>query len=528
LVHFCPTMPAANGDSNGHHVSEAPVDLSHHLSTLSKSRQASPLKDIVRYMSEPGMISLAGGLPSASLFPFSSLKVEAFRSDTYVNPEDLSPPVLETLSLARNGKATDNTLSKAMQYTAGTGDVELTKFCYDFVKTVFKPARNDFQVLLNAGNTDAWAKVVQLLCEPGEYILVEEFVYPSAQHFYIPLGCKGVPIAMDGDGLIPEKMEDILDSWEQTYPGQRKPHVLYTVPVGQNPCGTTLTWERKKTIYAIAVKHDLIIVEDDPYYWLQMPSYQLPSRRDLNEQSASATELVPPFIQLDTEGRVIRLDTFSKTISPGSRLGHFTASPVFIERLLRATEVTTQAPSGWSQAITLELLKTWTQEGYLTWLRNLKETYTTRRNWMCDAIAQQFELQTADPPEDGLTALVTMDNGNKIPVFSFVPPVAGMFVWQKYHLGRNEGYLSKKSGNMGEREAIAEWSVEFWKKLIENKVLLTPGSYYEPWQGEGVHRPGQPDSTYMRLAFSYEGQEDIEKGVQRMAEVVKQLWNAAH
>jgi aromatic amino acid aminotransferase I len=200
-------------------------------------------------MSEPGMISLAGGLPSASLFPFSSLKVEAFRSDTYVNPEDLSPPVLETLSLARNGKATDNTLSKAMQYTAGTGDVELTKFCYDFVKTVFKPARNDFQVstprsdqtvklltwclsdlvlikvLLNAGNTDAWAKVVQLLCEPGEYILVEEFVYPSAQHFYIPLGCKGVPIAMDGDGLIPEKMEDILDSWEQTYPGQRKPHV---------------------------------------------------------------------------------------------------------------------------------------------------------------------------------------------------------------------------------------------------------------------------------------------------------------
>jgi hypothetical protein len=63
-----------------------------------------------------------------------------------------------------------------------------------------------------------------------------------------------------------------------------------------------------------------------------------------------------------------------------------------------------------------------------------------------------------------------MENGNKIPVFSFVPPVAGMFVWQKYHLGRNEGYLSKKSGNMGEREAIAEWSVEFWKKLIENKV----------------------------------------------------------
>jgi hypothetical protein len=88
----------------------------------------------------------------------------------------------------------------------------------------------------------------------------------------------------------------------------------------------------------------------------------------------------------------------------------------------------------------------------------------------CDAIAQHFELQPADTPEDGLTAIVTTENGSRIPVFSFVPPVAGMFVWQKYHLGQNEGYLSKKRKNMGEREAIAEWSVEFWKKLIENKV----------------------------------------------------------
>lgn len=96
-------------------------------------------------MSEPGMISLAGGLPHASLFPYSSLKVDAFRSDTYVDPEDLTPPNLEVLSLNRNGKASENTLSKAMQYTAGTGDVELTKYCYDFVKSVFKPARSDFQ-----------------------------------------------------------------------------------------------------------------------------------------------------------------------------------------------------------------------------------------------------------------------------------------------------------------------------------------------------------------------------------------------
>jgi aromatic amino acid aminotransferase I len=55
---------------------------------------------------------------------------------------------------------------------------------------------------------------------------------------------------------------------------------------------------------------------------------------------------------------------------------------MFAERLLRATEVTTQAPSGFSQAITLELLNTWGQDGYLKWLSNLKDSYTKRRNWM--------------------------------------------------------------------------------------------------------------------------------------------------
>ena len=97
--------------------------------------------------------------------------------------------------------------------------------------------------------------------------------------------------------------------------------------------------------------------------------------------------------------------------------------------------------------------------------------------WQCDAIAQHFELQTAEPPEDGLTAYVKRDSdGQKIAVFSFVPPVAGMFVWQKYHLAQNREYLAKKD-TMEEREAIAEWSVNFWKKLIENTVSASYSRY---------------------------------------------------
>ena len=80
-------------------------------------------------------------------------------------------------------------------------------------------------MLLSSGSTDAWAKAVQLLCEPGEHILVEQFMYSSAQSFYIPMGCKGVPIDMDGEGMIPSALEDVLENWDTAHPDVKRPHV---------------------------------------------------------------------------------------------------------------------------------------------------------------------------------------------------------------------------------------------------------------------------------------------------------------
>lgn len=127
--------------------------------------------------------------------------------------------------MTSNRAQTNAFLALRIAVAGGTGDAHLTKLCRDFVDQVYKPARNDFEVLLSCGSTDAWAKVVQLLCEPGEHILVEKFVYPSAQAFYIPMGCKGVPIDMDGDGIIPSALETLLENWEVTHPGTKRPHV---------------------------------------------------------------------------------------------------------------------------------------------------------------------------------------------------------------------------------------------------------------------------------------------------------------
>lgn len=88
----------------------------------------------------------------------------------------------------------------------------------------------------------------------------------------------------------------------------RKPRVLYIIPNGQNPTGAVMPLERKKEIYQICCDHDVIILEDDAYYWLQYPH---------GPDHPPGQQLPPSFLSLDTQGRVIRIDTFAKLLGPG-------------------------------------------------------------------------------------------------------------------------------------------------------------------------------------------------------------------
>lgn len=154
---------------------------------------------------------------------------------------------------------------------------------------------------------------------------------------------------------------------------------------------------RKQAVFNVASKWDVIIVEDDreshsssaltrtdprisAYYFLQAGEYSPPptafdsSSRKEPKKAESDEEflksLVPSYLKFDTEGRVIRIDTFSKTICPGSRLGFITANPIFCERMLRANESSTQAPCGFGQALVTKLLvEEWGMTGYLRWLK---------------------------------------------------------------------------------------------------------------------------------------------------------------
>jgi DNA-binding transcriptional MocR family regulator len=120
--------------------------------------------------------------------------------------------------------------------------------------------------------------------------------------------------------------------------------------MGDNPTSGVVGMKRRKEIYALASKYDIVIIEDDPYWYLQYPSAAvheakargydtLQGQQTHKPVTASGYEfidsLIPSYLSIDVDGRVIRLDTFSKTVAPGCRLGYVTAQPEVIERLTR-------------------------------------------------------------------------------------------------------------------------------------------------------------------------------------------------
>lgn len=235
-----------------------------------------------------------------------------------------------------------------------------------------------------------------------------------------------------------------------------------------------------RTWLQLMTSTDIIIVEDDPYFFLQFTSASLSSEAssEIVPNETFLDSLSPSFLRYDYQGRVIRLESFSKTLAPGLRLGYFIANPIFTERLLRASEVETQDPSGLSQAFVLSLLQSWGHDGFVKWMQNIRSEYQRRRDWMLAAFADQFELVPASdcpdlPGEQGVVAFLKSADETKkpVPVFSFVTPTAGMFFWTKFYLNSNSNFKKiLKQGNSLDPEKT--FAVELWQEFSEELVSL--------------------------------------------------------
>jgi len=125
-----------------------------------------------------------------------------------------------------------------------------------------------------------------VFCNRGDVILAESHSFSSSLSAAQAQGVVTFPVPIDENGIIPSKLANILDNWT---PGAPKPKLLYTIPTGQNPTGSSLSDERKEEIYKIAQKHDFLIIEDEPYYFLQVGKYI----KDIKERSSIESDVKP-------------------------------------------------------------------------------------------------------------------------------------------------------------------------------------------------------------------------------------------
>ncbi|KAL7272855.1 Aromatic/aminoadipate aminotransferase 1 [Rhizina undulata] len=424
----------------------------HRLSQESKSRKASTLKNAAKYLATPGMISLGGGLPSSDYFPFEHWESKVPAAGKFSQAETAEFGTLIHIGKhdVKEGKSAFD-LAIGLNYGQGTGSAQLLRWITEHTEIVHNPAYQDWQCIMSVGSTSALDMMYRMFLNRGDYIIAEEFTFATAVETVHPMGCKVVGVKMDSEGMLPEALDELLTNWDEAARGASKPFLLYIVPTGQNPTGATMGFDRRREIYKVSQKHDLIILEDEPYYFLQMQPYTGPKAPPAplpkSHEEFLAT-LVPSLLHMDTDGRVVRLDSFSKVIAPGSRVGWIVACEQIAERFQRHNEVSVQNPSGFSQLMLHKLLdEEWGHGGYLDWLVNLRKEYTQRRDVML------YACEAYLPPQ----------------VASWVPPASGMFHWIKIDVEKHPEFGKK---------TLKEIEEEVFQAAVQEKVLISPGSWF--------------------------------------------------
>jgi aromatic amino acid aminotransferase I len=235
-----------------------------------------------------------------------------------------------------------------------------------------------------------------------------------------------------------------------------------------------------------------------------MPDYGT-SYTPAQSQSEFLESLIPSYLRIDTDGRVLRCDSFSKVIAPGSRAGWVTAAPIFIERLTRHAEVGTQATSGWAQSFIAKLLvDEWKMHGWIEWLKGLGYEYTKRRDYIVGAMNKEFELDSADVAEE--SEYVVISQPRKL--ISFVPPMAGMFLWIRISLEQHPRYTKHNS---------VELMDELWKRLaVTEDLLIAPGRMF----AAGEEQTDEA-AKYFRVAFSIGEEKQVDEMVKRFGRAVR-------
>ncbi len=335
-------------------------DISKKLSQSAKSMKRSAIREILKLLKDPALISFAGGLPAPESFPVSEIK-------------EISSMILETQG------------ASALQYGTTEGDAVLREMLLKRHNEKGLSVGHE-NLAVSTGSQQALDILSRILINRGDYVICGLPSYLGGLSAFSLYGAKMEGIPFDENGMRADELDRALKKLNDQ---NQTVKFIYIIPDFQNPAGITMPDSRRKEILEIASKYDLLVVEDSPYRDIRFEG---------NEQQL--------MYEMDTEGRVITLFTFSKILAPGFRIAWLLANPEIIEKFLMAKQSADLCSPVFVQKIIAEYMKRGLLEKNLV---NTISLYKSRRDHMLSC----FEKYMPDgvkwtKPEGGLFLFITL------------------------------------------------------------------------------------------------------------------------
>lgn len=332
------------------------------FSNVVSRSKASAIRELLKIISRPGIISFAGGLPDPELFPTQEIK-----------------DVFDTI-LTQSPK-------EALQYGSTEGQDKLKARLVSLLKETENISATPEQMLVVSASQQALDMSARVFINPGDSIITACPTYLGALQAFQVAGADIVGVSSDEDGILVDDLEAKLELIKQQ--GKRC-KFIYLVPDFQNPTGTTIPQERREQILELAQKHNTFILEDSPYRQVRF------------EGTAPKT-----FYELDGgRGNVITLFTFSKIFVPGFRLGFIVGPADVIRKFVILKQAMDLCSSPTLQLATAEFLR---RELLQNHIKRMIEVYRQKRDLMLKTLQECMpQGVTWTHPQGGLFLWLTL------------------------------------------------------------------------------------------------------------------------
>ncbi len=389
--------------------------------------ETSAIRELFKLLGKPGIISFAGGFPDSAMFDVEGIRMA---SEQALRDEP----------------------GAALQYGATEGYQPLREQLALFMQSKGVQGLKPDDLIVTTGSQQALDLVGKTLLDPQDTVWVESPTFLATIQCFRLYGPKVLGVPVDAEGVDVEALASMLKT--------HRPKLIYLVPTFGNPSGALTSLSRRLRVLELAVQHQTIVVEDDPYgdlFFSDAPPP--PSLLALSEQVPGSRDWL------------VHCGSLSKVLSPGLRIGWMIAPPDLLAKATMCKQFSDAHTSTFAQATAARYLQS---QRMPATLQQVRKVYAMRAHAMASALRQHMG--------DGL---------------SFQNPVGGLFIWAT---------LTGKTGHTTDGALLA-------RLAIEKGVAFVPGAPFFA---------NNPDLRTIRLSFATADESKINQGIERLGQALAQ------